>query len=76
MIEQAIGRLWVLGPAAVLALFLSSALLVLLRPWLARYAMALREFVAPTYRPERHYMRGPGPACARRRPRPSRMITQ
>ncbi|MGB3830804.1 MAG: hypothetical protein WA975_02950 [Mesorhizobium sp.] len=27
---------------------------------------ALREFVAPTYRPERHYMRGPGPACARR----------
>jgi UDP-N-acetylmuramyl pentapeptide phosphotransferase/UDP-N-acetylglucosamine-1-phosphate transferase len=40
MIEQAIGRLWVLGPVAVLALFLSSALLVLLRPWLARYAMA------------------------------------
>jgi UDP-N-acetylmuramyl pentapeptide phosphotransferase/UDP-N-acetylglucosamine-1-phosphate transferase len=40
MIEQAIGRLSVLGPAAVLALFLSSALLVLLRPWLARYAMA------------------------------------
>jgi hypothetical protein len=30
-------------------------------------AFALREFVAPTYRPERHYMRGPGPACARRR---------
>ena len=29
-------------------------------------AFALREFVAPTYRPERHYMRGPGPACARR----------
>jgi hypothetical protein len=27
---------------------------------------AIREFVAPTYRPERHYMRGPGPACARR----------
>jgi hypothetical protein len=27
---------------------------------------ALREFIAPTYRPERHYMRGPGPACARR----------
>lgn len=26
----------------------------------------LREFIAPTYRPERHYMRGPGPACARR----------
>ena len=30
------------------------------------YASAVREFVAPTYRPERHYMRGPGPACARR----------
>lgn len=29
-------------------------------------ASALREFIAPTYRPERHYMRGPGPACARR----------
>ncbi|MEP9370539.1 hypothetical protein [Mesorhizobium sp. KR1-2] len=31
------------------------------------YATALREFIAPTYRPERHYMRGPGPACERRR---------
>jgi hypothetical protein len=31
------------------------------------YATALREFVAPTYRPEQHYMRGPGPACQRRR---------
>ena len=40
MIEHAIGRLLVLGPAAILAVFLSSALLVLLRPWLARYAMA------------------------------------
>lgn len=29
-------------------------------------AKAIREFVVPTYRPERHYMRGPGPACARR----------
>lgn len=29
-------------------------------------AIAIREFVAPRYRPERHYMRGPGPACARR----------
>lgn len=34
---------------------------------LAYYASAFREFIAPTYRPERHYMRGPGPACARRR---------
>ena len=30
-------------------------------------AVAVREFLAPTYRPERHYMRGPGPACARAR---------
>ncbi|MBS3649101.1 hypothetical protein KEU06_10830 [Pseudaminobacter sp. 19-2017] len=29
-------------------------------------AFAIREFIAPTYRPERYYMRGPGPACARR----------
>jgi hypothetical protein len=28
----------------------------------------VREFIAPTYRPERHYMRGPGPACAQRNP--------
>ena len=40
MIEQAIGHLWALGPVAIFALFLSSALLVLLRPWLARHAMA------------------------------------
>ncbi|MFU0506791.1 hypothetical protein [Pseudaminobacter sp. NGMCC 1.201702] len=33
---------------------------------LTNYATAIREFVAPTYRPERHYMRGPGPAYARR----------
>jgi hypothetical protein len=33
---------------------------------ITHFAFALREFVAPTYRPERHYMRGPGPACARR----------
>jgi hypothetical protein len=32
----------------------------------AQLATRLREFVVPTYRPERHYMRGPGPACARR----------
>lgn len=29
-------------------------------------AIVLREFFAPRYHPERHYMRGPGPACARR----------
>lgn len=28
--------------------------------------VAVREFLAPSYHPERHYMRGPGPACARR----------
>lgn len=33
---------------------------------IAKCAVAVREFVAPTYRPERHYMRGPGPAYARR----------
>lgn len=33
---------------------------------IAHFAYSVREFVAPTYRPERHYMRGPGPACARR----------
>ncbi|WP_446720909.1 hypothetical protein [Mesorhizobium sp. 131-2-1] len=31
-----------------------------------RLASAIREFLAPRYRPELHYMRGPGPACARR----------
>jgi UDP-N-acetylmuramyl pentapeptide phosphotransferase/UDP-N-acetylglucosamine-1-phosphate transferase len=39
MIEQAIERLWVLGPTALVALVLSFALMLLLRPWLARYAM-------------------------------------
>ncbi len=29
-------------------------------------ATVIREFLAPSYRPERHYMRGPGPACAAR----------
>ncbi|WP_189363264.1 MULTISPECIES: hypothetical protein [unclassified Mesorhizobium] len=33
---------------------------------LTRLALAFREFVAPRYRPELHYMRGPGPATARR----------
>lgn len=35
--------------------------------FIAHSASALRQFIAPTYRPERHYMRGPGPACERRR---------
>jgi len=32
---------------------------------IAQVALAVREFVAPHYRPELHYMRGPGPAYAR-----------
>lgn len=28
--------------------------------------MAVRGFFTSRYHPERHYMRGPGPACARR----------
>src|SRR6266446_3716578 len=39
MIEQAIERLWVLGPTALVGFVLSFALMLLLRPWLARYAM-------------------------------------
>src|SRR5207244_8159043 len=39
MIEQAIERLWVLGPTALVGFALSFALMLLLRPWLARYAM-------------------------------------
>ncbi|MDV2966072.1 MULTISPECIES: hypothetical protein [Alphaproteobacteria] len=31
-----------------------------------RCIAALREFIAPRYHPERHYMRGPGPACQKR----------
>jgi hypothetical protein len=35
---------------------------------IARIAARLRNLWKPRYHPERHYMRGPGPACARRRP--------
>ena len=31
---------------------------------LAKAGSGVREFVLPSYHPERHYMRGPGPACA------------
>ena len=31
-----------------------------------RIASLIHELVAPRYRPELHYMRGPGPACRRR----------
>jgi hypothetical protein len=39
-----------------------------MEPWalFRQLASALREFVSPRYRPELHYMRGPGPAYARR----------
>jgi hypothetical protein len=37
-----------------------------LRTPVTQLASAFREFVAPRYRPELYYMRGPGPACARR----------
>jgi UDP-N-acetylmuramyl pentapeptide phosphotransferase/UDP-N-acetylglucosamine-1-phosphate transferase len=40
MIEQAIGYLLVLGAVALAALFLSSALIIVLRPWLAQRALA------------------------------------
>jgi UDP-N-acetylmuramyl pentapeptide phosphotransferase/UDP-N-acetylglucosamine-1-phosphate transferase len=40
MIEQAIGGLLVLGAAAFAASILSIGLVLLLRPWLARYALA------------------------------------
>ena len=33
---------------------------------LTNWAFAVRDFVSPRYRPELHYMRGPGPAYARR----------
>ncbi len=39
-----------------------------MEPWIsiAQFVSTFREFVAPRYRPELHYMRGPGPAFARR----------
>src|SRR5262249_52099794 len=40
MIEQAFGRVLVLGPAVLVALLLSLGLVVLSRPWLVRHALA------------------------------------
>jgi UDP-N-acetylmuramyl pentapeptide phosphotransferase/UDP-N-acetylglucosamine-1-phosphate transferase len=40
MIEQAVGRLLVLGPVALVTFLLSAGLIIVLRPWLARRAMA------------------------------------
>ncbi len=33
---------------------------------IVRCVNAMQEAFLPRYHPERHYMRGPGPACARR----------
>lgn len=49
--------------AEEISVFRTGIMIVKLR----RVALSLREFLAPSYHPERHYMRGPGPACARRR---------
>ena len=43
----------------------------LLTPF-TKLASAFREFVAPRYRPELYYMRGPGPASSRRAGTPAR----
>jgi UDP-N-acetylmuramyl pentapeptide phosphotransferase/UDP-N-acetylglucosamine-1-phosphate transferase len=51
MIEQATERLWVLGPIALVALFLSLGLTVLLRPWLTRYAMVRPNARSSHYQP-------------------------
>ena len=40
MIEQAIERFLVVGPVALLAFVICLLLMVMLQPWLARYAMA------------------------------------
>ncbi|CAH2395197.1 conserved hypothetical protein [Mesorhizobium escarrei] len=37
-----------------------------LRVLLTQCFSAIHDFVTPRYRPELHYMRGPGPAYARR----------
>jgi UDP-N-acetylmuramyl pentapeptide phosphotransferase/UDP-N-acetylglucosamine-1-phosphate transferase len=49
MTEQGTERLWFLGPVALVAFFLTLGLIVLLRPWLARYAM-----VQPNARSSHH----------------------
>ena len=40
MSEETVGRLLILAPAALLAFFVSIALIVLIRPWLLRHAIA------------------------------------
>jgi hypothetical protein len=47
-----------------------------MEPWtlITQLFIAVREFVAPSYRPELHYMRGPGPAYARVHARSRRTV--
>src|SRR5262249_31217653 len=49
MFESIIGRVWLLAPVTISSLFLSLGLIVLLRPWLARHALAY-----PTTRSSHH----------------------
>ncbi|KFB11365.1 hypothetical protein [Nitratireductor basaltis] len=35
--------------------------------FISRFVQSLKASLLQRYHPERHYMRGPGPACARRR---------
>ena len=49
MTDQVTERLWVLGPVALVAFILTTGLMVLLRPWLARFAM-----VPPNARSSHH----------------------
>jgi hypothetical protein len=38
----------------------------MIRKFIQVIPKSVRELIAPRYRPERHYMRGFGPACAAR----------
>jgi hypothetical protein len=40
-------------------------MIMALRDFVTQLVTAMRELVWPSYRPELHYMRGPGPAYAR-----------
>src|SRR5262249_16094570 len=51
MSEQAIERLWVLGATALVALVLTFGLMLLLRPWLERYAMVRPNARSSHYQP-------------------------
>jgi hypothetical protein len=44
----------------------ASELVMSLFGFFSHYSETIRWFIAPRYHPERHYMRGPGPACAKR----------